>query len=641
MKPLMRVSGSAAVLFAALLFLTAPGPLPAASALTLVETPMFEDAVKSGQLPPVAERLPSVPSVVTLNGEREAGRHGGDLRMLIGRSRDVRLLVVYGYARLVGYTENFDLVPDILESIDVEEGRIFTLHLRPGHKWSDGAPFTSEDFRYWWEDVANNPNLSPSGPPVDMLVDGELPVFEVVDETTVRYTWPANNPNFLPRLAGASPLFIYRPAHFLRKYHADYATEAELEERIGRARNWAAQHNRQDNMYRFDNPSLPTLQPWTNTTRPPATRFKAERNPYFHRVDENGLQLPYIDRFIMSQASAQLIPAKAGAGEVDLQARNIYFNNYTFLRAAQERNNFETYLWREAKGSHFALFPNLNINDPVWREVMRDVRFRRALSLAIDRDLVNEAIFFGLAISGNNTVLPESPLFREEYQTKWAKFDIDLANKLLDEMGLTERGKGKVRLLPDGREMNIIIETAGEDTEQTDILELIKDDWASIGIKLFSKPLQREVFRNRIFAGETQISVWTGFENGVPTAAFNPVALAPTSQHSYQWPKWGQYYETNGQVGEPPDMPAAVELQELHQQWLTAGSDEERTEVWGKMLSIHADQVLSIGIVSGVMQPIVVRNGLRNVPREGVYNWDPGAQFGMYRPDTFWFEAAN
>jgi peptide/nickel transport system substrate-binding protein len=436
-------------------------------------------------------------------------------------------------------------------------------------------------------------------------------------------------------------LFIYRPAHFLKKYHADYASEAELEERIGRARNWAVQHNRQDNMYRFDNPGLPTLQPWMNTTKPPATRFKAERNPYFHRVDENGLQLPYIDRVIMSQASAQLIPAKAGAGEVDLQARSIFFNNYTFLRAAQERNNFETYLWREAKGSHFALFPNLNINDPVWREIMRDARFRRALSLAIDRDLINEAIFFGLGIPGNNTVLPESPLFREEYRTKWTEFDIDLANKLLDEMGLTERGKRNVRLLPDGRDMNIIVETAGEATEQSDILELIKDDWASIGIKLFTKPLQREVFRNRIFAGETQISVWTGFENGVPTAAFNPVALAPTSQHSYQWPKWGQYYETSGQVGEPPDMPAAIELQDLHRQWLSAGSDEERAEVWGKMLSIHADQVLTIGVVSGVMQPIVVRNGLRNVPREGIYNWDPGAQFGMYRPDTFWFEATN
>jgi len=218
-----------AALFATALLLTTHHTIHTAGALTLVETPMFEAAEKDGQLPPVAERLPAAPSVVTLSGERQAGRHGGDLRMLIGRSRDVRLLVVYGYARLVGYTENFELVPDILESIDVEEGRIFTLHLRPGHKWSDGAPFTSEDFRYWWEDVANNPNLSPSGPPVDMLVEGEPPVFEVVDETTVRYTWPANNANFLPRLAGASPLFIYRPAHFLKKYHADYATELERE----------------------------------------------------------------------------------------------------------------------------------------------------------------------------------------------------------------------------------------------------------------------------------------------------------------------------------------------------------------------------------------------------------------------------
>ncbi len=638
---LIRVPTIPAALFAALLFLTAPRPLPAAPALTLVETPMFEDAVKGGQLPAVGERLPAAPSIVTLSGERQAGRHGGELRMLIGRSREVWLLVVYGYARLVGYTENFELVPDILESIDVEEGRIFTLHLRQGHKWSDGEPFTSEDFRYWWEDVANNPNLSPSGPPVDMLVDGEPPVFEVADETTVRYTWPARNPTFLPRLAGASPLFIYRPAHFLKKYHADYATEAELEERIGRARNWASQHNRQDNMYRFDNPSLPTLQPWINTTSPPATRFKAERNPYFHRVDENGRQLPYIDRVIMRQVSAQLIPAKAGAGEVDLQARSIFLNNYTYLREAQKQNDFETYLWREAKGSHFALFPNLNINDPVWREVMRDARFRRALSLAIDRDLINDTIFFGLAIPGNNTVLPESPLFREEYQTKWAEFDPDLADELLDEMGLTERGSGNVRLLPDGREMNIIVETAGKDTEQTDILELIKDDWASIGIKLLTKPSLREVFRNRIFAGETQVSVWTGLENGVPTADFNPAELAPTRQHNYQWPKWGQYYEAKGRVGEPPDMPAAVELQELHRQWLNAGSDEERAEAWGKMLAIHADQMFTIGVVSGVMQPIVVRNGLRNVPREGIYNWDPGAQFGMYRPDTFWFETAN
>jgi peptide/nickel transport system substrate-binding protein len=629
------VLGIAALAAGGMAAATAPAP-----ALELVETPFFADRVSAGELPPVAERVPAQPSVVVLLGDRTMGRHGGELRMLIGRPRDVRLMVVYGYARLVGYTDRFEIVPDILQSIEVEDERIFTLYLRKGHKWSDGAPFTSEDFRYWWENVANDPNLSPSGPPIDMLVNGQPPVFEVIDETTIRYTWPAKNPFFLPRLAGASPLFIYRPAHYLRLFHADFADPEELAERVGNARNWASQHNRRDNMYRFDNPELPTLQPWVNTTKPPANRFVSARNPYFHRIDENGLQLPYIDKVIMNQSAAALIPAKAGAGDVDLQARGIFFSDYTFLREGEERSNYQTYLWREAKGSHFALFPNLNNNDGLWRAIMRDVRFRRALSLAIDRDLINEVLYFGLALAGNNTVLPESPLFKDELLTKWATFDIDQANALLDDMGFPTNSAG-IRMLPDGREMNIIVETAGESTEQTDVLELIKDDWAKIGVKMFIKPSQRDILRNRVFAGATQISVWTGFENGMPTASFNPAEWAPTSQHSFQWPKWGQYNETKGRAGEPPDMPAAIALADLHKRWLASNSLDERAGIWGEMLAIHADQVFTIGVISGVMQPVVVRKSLRNVPKDAVYNWDPGANFGIYRPDTFWFDTAN
>ncbi len=609
-----------------------------AGAANLVETPMFRDAVREGTMPPVEARVPAEPSVVKFEGDKRVGRHGGDIKTLIGRARDVRLLVVYGYARLVGYNEQFELVPDLLRAIANEDDRVFTLHLRKGHKWSDGAPFTSEDFRYWWEDVANHPQLSPSGPSVDMLVKGEPPIFEVIDETTVRYSWSSPNPSFLERLAGASPLFIYRPSHFLKKFHIDHASAEEFEANAGGARSWAARHNRVDNLYKFDNPALPTLQPWMNVTRPPANRFEAQRNPYYHRIDENGRQLPYIDRIFMSQASAQLIPAKAGSGEVDLQARAIFFNNFPFLKQGEERNDYVTHLWREAKGSHIALYPNLNIDDPGWRSLFRDVRFRRALSMAVDRSLVNEALYFGLAIEGNNTILPDSPLFKDEYQLKWATFDPDESNDLLDEMGLTERNDDGTRLMPDGRPIEIVIETAGESTEETDVLQLITESWAEIGVKIFSKPSQREVFRNRIFAGQTQMAVWTGWENGVPTASFQPKELAVTSQHQYQWPQWGQFYETKGKSGEPVDLPAALELNALYTEWLATNDLEQREEIWHKMLAIHADQVFSIGIVSGVMQPIVVRDGLRNVPKEGIYNWNPGAHFGIYRPDTFWFD---
>ena len=609
--------------------------IPSAAA-AYVDPPSLADQVKAGSLPPVDKRLPEKPRVITLTGEAKPGKHGGEIRTIIGRTRDIRLMVVYGYARIVTYNDKFELEPDLVESYEVKDDRIFTFHLRKGHKWSNGAPFTSEDFRYWWEDVANNKDLNPSGPPIEMLVDDEPPKFEVVDDTTVRFSWSKPNPFFLPRLAGASPLFPFRPSQHLKKFHIKHASEKELTKTLGASRNWAAAHNREDNLYEFDNPELPTLQPWMNVTKMPATRFRVVRNPYFHRVDQNGLQLPYIDTVVVSVASAQLIAAKAGAGEADLQVRNIAFNNFTFLKQGEQRNNYKTLLWKEAKGSHMALFPNMSIKDPEWRKLFRDARFRRALSLGIDRELINETLFFGLAFPANNTVLPQSPLFKKDYQTKWIKFDLRAANALLDEMGL--KREGGVRRLPDGRPIEIIIETAGENQEEVDVLELVKDNWAKIGVKLFIKPSQREVFRNRIFAGETQMSVWTGWENGVPTSDFSPLELAPTSQHQYQWPMWGQYRETKGQSGELIDMDIAKQLDALFDAWMVADTDEKRSDIWHKMLAIHADQVFSIGIVSGVLQPVVVRNTLRNVPAEGIYNWDPGSHLGMYKPDTFWLD---
>ncbi|MCH9019562.1 MAG: ABC transporter substrate-binding protein [Proteobacteria bacterium] len=605
----------------------------------IIEPPALADAAASGALPAVSERIPLEPLVVTNRDGRAPGVHGGDWRMLIRRTKDLKLLVVYGYARLVCYSDKFEIVPDILRKVDVEDGRVFTLHLRRGHRWSDGAPFTVEDFRYYWEDVANNETLSPSGPPKVLLVGDQPPRFEIIDEHTVRYSWSRPNPSFLPALAAAAPLFIYRPAHYLKQFHNRYADAEKVAAMVAAEgkRNWAALHNRKDNMYRFDNPDLPTLQPWVNTTRPPATRFVARRNPYYHRVDTNGRQLPYIDRVILEVVDGKLIPAKTGAGDVDLQARGLYFNNFTFLKAGEKRNDYSVRLWRTVRGSRLALYPNLTVNDPEWRTLMRDVRFRRALSLATDRHEINQVIYYGLGLEGNNTVQPQSPLYREEYRTAWATFDLERANALLDELGLTMRDDRGIRLLPDGRPMNIIVETAGEDTEQTDVLELIHDSWLKAGIKLYSRPSQREVFRNRIFAGETLMAIWFGYENGVPSADMSPGEFAPTDQQGYHWSKWGQYYQTSGQSGEPVDMAPAQRLLELNEAWLAATSREERTAIWREMLDIHADQVFTLGLVSGVPQPVVVNNRLRNVPREGVYNWDPGAQFGMYRPETFWF----
>jgi peptide/nickel transport system substrate-binding protein len=617
-------------------------PDAAAPALpALVEPPFLAPDVTAGKLPPIAERLPSHPLVLALDGPDQApGRYGGTLRMLGGSAKDTRTLVVLGYSRLVGYDPNYNFVADIAESFDVEEGRRFTFHLRPGHRWSDGEPFTSEDFRYYWEDVANDPKVSRFGPPAELLVEGEKPVVEFPDPLTVRYTWSKPNPYFLPAIAGAQPLEIFRPAHYLKQFHARYAGEeavTKLAKDAGQ-RNWVALHFYMDRAYKNDNVDLPTLEPWVVKTQPPSERFIFQRNPYFHRIDAQGQQLPYIDQVALTIASPSLIPAKSAAGETDLQGAYLSFSNYTFLKQAEKRNGYHLRRWLAAKGSRMALYPNFNVSDPVWRKLFRTADFRRALSVAINRQDINKAIFYGLAMPGNNTVLPEATLFKEEYRTKWAQYDPDLANKLLDGLGLTERDSYGLRLLPDGRPMQIVVETAGEEVEQTDVLELIRDDWRKIGVSLFIKPMQREVFRNRVKSGATQMAAWIGLENALPNASMSPGELVPLNSDQLQWPAWGLWMETSGQSGEEPDMDEVKELMKLKSEWSATADHERRTEIWHKILSIWTDQVFTIGLIAGVDQLVVVNDKLRNVPERGVYNFDPGAFFGIYHPDTFWFD---
>ncbi|MBS7542608.1 ABC transporter substrate-binding protein [Ancylobacter oerskovii] len=630
----------------ALTLLLAAGPaLAAPGGRYPPEPPLLRTEVDINQIPAMADRLPDSPRVIDVAGMgREPGRYGGTMRMLMGDQRDIRAISIYGYTRLVVFDTAGRIVPDLLEKVDVEEGRIFTLHLRKGHKWSDGWPFTSEDFRYWWEDMANNDRLSPGGPPnVQLYVDGEIARFEVVDETTVRFTWSKPNPSFLPALAGAQPLEIYAPAHYLRMFHQRYADPIRLGALIRqeRVKDWGALHDRMARSYRPENPELPMLGPWIPRTKPPAEFFVFDRNPYFHRIDERGWQLPYIDRVTIAIGTSSLIPAKVGAGGSDLQARYLRFDNYTFLKEGEQRGNYTVRLWERGEGAYVAVFPNLNVQDPGWRAVLRDVNVRRALSVAINRRDINQVIFFGLAHEGANTIIPGSSLYDSKYDTAWAQYDPALANKLLDAAGLSKRDDDGIRLLPDGRRAEITIQTAGNSTEETDILELVAYDWEKVGIKLFVRATQTDLLRRSVSSGNAMMSVWPGIDNAIPGPDMAPDGLAPSNSMQFQWPQWGQHVETSGQMGEKPDLPAAQELIDLQKRWRQSVTTEERRAIWQRMLEINADEVFTIGIVNRASQPVVVSNRLKNVPEVGIYSFEPGAYFGVYLPDTFWFDDAK
>lgn len=612
--------------------------------LTVLDAQPFNEKLQDisdlpPHLPPIRERIPQEPLIVY---PEKIGRHigvqGGTLHTLISRPKDVRLINVWGYARLVALNENLELKPDILRSVDVIGDRIFTFFLRKGHKWSDGQPFTAEDFRFWYEDIAQDEQLNPVGLPRFMLVGGKAPKFTVIDTYTVQYAWEEPNPLFLQELAKARPPFIYRPAHYLKLFHEDYGNPELIRQlaRIEKVRGWAPLFNRRDDMYGATNPVMPTLQPWVPAANSGDRRAVMERNYYFHRIDNTGQQLPYINRVVMDVVDDKLIPAKTLAGESDLQARGLGFSDISVLKRGEGDGGYETYLWLDAKGSEISILPNLSVKAPHWRKLMQDSRFRHALSLGIDRSLINKVLYFGLGRPGNDTVLDISPLFQPHYQTQWAEFDPDKANALLDEIGLTKRRGDGIRLLENGRPLQLIIEMSGESSEQFDALELVAETWREIGVSAFIRPSQRDTIRARALSGALVMSVWSGFENGVPTADMPPIDYAPTREDFLSWATWGNYYASDGQAGEAPDWAPAKRLIELFNQWLISGSFDEREKIWHEMLQIHADETIHIGLINGVRQPIVVK-GLSNVPDMGIYGWDPGAQFGIHRMDLFYF----
>jgi peptide/nickel transport system substrate-binding protein len=308
------------------------------------------------------------------------------------------------------------------------------------------------------------------------------------------------------------------------------------------------------------------------------------------------------------------------------------------LRDGEARNGYRTLLWPIGRGSAVALYPNLTTTDPVWRTLLRDVRFRRALSLAIDRKTLDNSLWFGLGTPSNNTVMPESGFFRETLRDAWTSYDPAQANALLDEIGLQQAEIAGFRALPDGRRLEIVVEVAGNAGEQIDALQIIAEFWAEVGVKLIIKPQDMANMRERAYAGKTVMVAGPGLDNAVPTEIMPPTELAPVRQDSMVWPRWGQHFETSGRSGEKPDMPEAVALLELYQRWLSTGDAEVKRQVWSQMLQMHADEQFIIGTVAGTLQPIIIAQGLRNVPEQALFAWEPTAFFGAYRMDQFFFD---
>jgi peptide/nickel transport system substrate-binding protein len=580
------------------------------------ESPALADQVAAGSLPPVAERLPTEPLVVVPNAE--VGQYGGTLRTWWGGPGDEENInnhLRYNLLVRMNHNTGFEVFPDVADQWEVsEDGTTFTFRLREGLKWSDGTPMTTEDVAFWWNDIILNEEYTPEVPSI-LRSGGEPGTLEVVDAQTFTITFAQPYGSFLITLGTirGRDLFISAPKHYLSQFHPAYADADELTAAVSEAglETWVQLFEQRSSW--LQNPELPQLTAWVVESSPDSTgRTTWVRNPYYYKVDSDGKQLPYIDRIEISQIdSVDVALLRAANGEIDLQIRGYDAPELTPLSLNAEQGNYTVVPYFSDRGSQdSALQFNQTVNDPVLREIFADVRFRQAVSLAINRDEVNQVGYLGLGIPRQASFTPANPYFSEEWANSFIEYNPDQANQLLDAMGLTERNDAGIRLRPDGEPLEIIFESPSADPWH----ELLIDYFENIGISLILQPRDGSLYRERIQQPDFQFGLWTF--NG---DFFNMRRdLLPAESRRAWGNAWAVWFETGGDSGEEPpaELQRVAELINLAYQ---TPDEQTRAEYIAEIAQIHQDNLWQIGLVGLAPRAGVVSNQLRNVPTDMPY----------------------
>jgi len=598
------------------------------------EAPQLAGQVKAGKLPPVSERLPSEPMVV--QPLRSVGKYGGVWRRgFLGPGDSENGNRLRSGDKLIFFdATGTQLRPGVAKAWQVsEDGKTTTISLRKGMRWSDGAPFTADDFIFWFEDIYQNKDIV-SSPAPELTLKGKAARIVKVDETTVRFEFDEPYYLFLNLLAGDTQigggqsrlqsdgrmLGLYSPAHYLKQFLPKYSSLEQVTAKATAAgyKNWV-EYLRVRGDWRL-NIELPTLAAWRVVQPINTQTWIMERNPYYWVVDTAGNQLPYIDRLQLALAeNPEVINLRAIAGEYDFMERFIDISKLPVFLDNAEKGNYKVALDKGFSGGDSLIVLNHAYRgDAEIAKWIGNTDFRRALSLAIDRDQINEAFGLGLGVPGSAApaeIMPESP--GPEWRTRWATFDKAKANAMLDQLGLTKKDSDGYRLRTDnGQRLRFQIDVVQSLTPTWPAqAEMIVQQWRAVGIAVDTKLLERGLFYTRIRNDQHQMTI---FSNGGSESMYlYPVPVLPTDPQSSQLgAAHAKWFVSNGADGLKPDNPEMIRAFELFRSAAlekTEGRNRIAQEIW----KIHVDQVFSIGIVGqspANMGTRVVSNRLENVP---------------------------
>jgi peptide/nickel transport system substrate-binding protein len=621
----------------------------------LKQAPMLDPFVADGTLPPVEERVPLEPLVV--QPVEGIGTYGGTMRRGFTGPGDDENGNRYNSGDKIVFWDytGTEFRPALAKSWEFsDEDRVFTIHLRDGHKWSDGEPFTADDFVFWYEDIYTNEDLVPV-PQSSFAINGKQGRIEKVDDLTVNFVFDDPYPLFLTILGGTTFMGsghmtnrgfhggAYAPAHYLKQFHPKYTAQADIDAMASEenAEDWIALFKIKNQWYL--NPDLPILGPWRTVEPINTPNWVMERNPFYYEVDPEGNQLPYIDKIQMGLAeNLEVLNLRAIAGEYDLQERHTDIAKIPVFLENMEQGNYSVHLDPGAYGSDATLQVNHSYDaDPEVAKWLQNTDFRRALSMGIDRDQLNETFWLGVGSPGNVAPAPSVPQSPgEEWRAKWATLDVEQANKLLDEIGLTEKDGEGFRMRSDGsgRLRLEIFAISGAFVPFPRIAQSIAQQWQKIGIQLDVSELERSIGFTRMRNNEHQLFMWAN-DGSELIYAFPRHALPVDPAEAMMGPLIARWFVTNGEEGVAPNdenMLAAFDPFNQASSQNKEESDKTAQEIW----KIIVDNVFSIGTVGvspAVMGIRVVKNTMGNIPAREV-NMQHARTPQSSHPATFFFK---
>lgn len=585
------------------------------------ESPVLAEKVAAGELPPVEERLPIQPFVVSnrmlaVSYDTEVGKYGGTMRLpqdspggdphfYIGSNE--YLLWAPG-----AFNYDMGIFGNVLLDWEVNEDfSSYTFHMREGLKWSDGVPVTTADVDFAINDVMLHDEITPSKP--TFLFTGQdreagFATIDILDDFTYTVTFEGQYGAFPAQLAIASwrgYQDFLKPRHYLEQFHADYADADELKAKLEEASveegQWYNHFNSKQmpgNLWRAIGEAgfgHPVLTPWVLTEFGGGS-WTFDRNPYYFKVDREGNQLPYIDQVqMLLMQDRETTVLQILSGEVDYLGERSSLNNLPLLKQAEGDGVLNVIIPRMHR-LPVSFYLNLTYPDPAWRKVTNDVRFRQAMTLAINKQEIIDTFYLG-------------EFARLPVHTNYPEFSIEKANQILDEMGMTERDANGFRLGPDGDPFEIIFEPGPLSQDHIPMTELIAEYWKAVGIDTEVKAGDWSLITQKYHANELQgWAIWSVMDMWPSIGWFDYLPE--------DWGRaWEQYMNSRGETGEePPEQVLA--LYDMHTRYLSAplGTQESR-DILEEIFSNHRNNYWTFNPVEHSYYPTSTSVRIKNVPK--------------------------